>query len=47
MHSSDDPAALLAVVRDIARPEGENFVSIAAETTVARAVRDHLLNERG
>jgi NADPH-dependent ferric siderophore reductase len=44
---ADDPSALLAVVRNIALPEGDGFVWIAAETTVARALRDHLLTERG
>ena len=44
---ADDPTALLSALRDIALPEGDGFVWIAAETTVARAVRDYLSAERG
>lgn len=44
---ADDPAALLTVLRNIALPEGDGFVWVAGETTVARAVRDHLVTERG
>jgi len=45
--SADDPAALLTVLRNLALPEGDGFVWIAAETAVARAVQDYLLGERG
>ena len=43
---ADDPEALLAVLRDIELPQGDGFVWIAAETTVARAVRAYILDER-
>lgn len=46
-NQADDPTALLSALRNIALPEGDGFVWIAAETTVARAVRDYLSAERG
>lgn len=44
---ADDPATVLAALRDVVLPEGEGFVWIAAETVVARAVRDYFTTERG
>lgn len=45
--SADDPAPILAQLREIPLPDGDGFAFVAAEATVARAVRDHLATERG
>lgn len=42
-----DPAPLLAALESLDWPEGEGFVWIAAEATVARALRAHVLDVRG
>lgn len=44
---ADDPAPVLDALRELALPQGDGFVWIAAEARVARAARDHLVNERG
>ncbi len=41
-----DPTPLLTAVRNIDLPKGDGFVWIAAEAGVARALRDHFLEER-
>ncbi len=41
-----DPAALLGALEGLALPEGKGFVWIAAEAGVARALRDHVQNQR-
>lgn len=42
-----DPSLLLALLQTIDPPEGDGFLWIAAEATVARAARDYLVNTRG
>jgi NADPH-dependent ferric siderophore reductase/DNA-binding PadR family transcriptional regulator len=42
-----DPAPLLAAVRTIDLPPGQGFVWIAAEAAVAKALKQHFLEERG
>lgn len=42
----DDPEPLLAALGQIALPEGEGYVWIGAEATVARALRDEILEVR-
>lgn len=44
---ADDPMALLAAVARFAWPEGDGFVWIAAEAAVARAIRTHMLEDKG
>ena len=44
---ANDPAPLLDAVRALTLPEGDGFVWIAAEARVARALRDHIVGERG
>jgi NADPH-dependent ferric siderophore reductase len=46
LSAAADPAALLAMVQsfDLSR---DTFVWIAAEARVARAIRDHIVNDRG
>lgn len=48
LHRPDaaDPAAPLAAATALKLPEGRGFVWIAAESKVARALRDHFLTER-
>lgn len=43
----DDAATLRAAVAALVFPPGEGFVSIAAENSVARALRSYLVGERG
>lgn len=43
----DDAARLLAALRAIDWPQGEGYVWIAAEAGVAKALRQHVLEERG
>lgn len=43
---SSDAAGALAALDALTLPEGRGFVWIAAEAGVARALRDHMLNER-
>jgi NADPH-dependent ferric siderophore reductase len=43
----DDQTRLLAALRALAWPEGEGYVWIAAEAGVAKALRAHVLEERG
>lgn len=47
LSGADDPAPFLAALAGIGLPPGEGFVWIAAEATVARSVRDYLVEERG
>ncbi len=42
-----DPAPLLAAVQAIDLPPGQGFVWIAAEAAVAKALKQHFLEERG
>jgi NADPH-dependent ferric siderophore reductase len=44
---ADDATLLLGALQDIALPAGEGYVWIAAETTVARALRAHVLDTLG
>jgi len=44
---ADDPAPVLDALKELALPQGDGFVWIAAEVNVARAARDHLVKERG
>ena len=44
--SAGDPALLLERLRDVKFPVGEYFAWIAAETQVARALRQYLVSER-
>ncbi len=44
---ADDAGPLLDTLRGLALPPGDGFVFVAAEATVARAIRDHFLTERG
>lgn len=44
---ADDPAPVLAALEKLALPEGEGFVWIAAEASVARAARDYMVGQRG
>lgn len=48
VHRADaaDPAPLLAAVTSLILPSGPGFIWVAAETGVARAIRQHLLEER-
>jgi len=41
-----DPAPVLAALKQIDLPAGDGFIWIASEAQVARALRDHVLNER-
>ena len=43
----DDGARLLAAARALAWPSGDGYVWIAAEAGDAKALRDHVLGERG
>ncbi len=47
LHRADDPAPLLVALRHIELPQGDGFVWIAAEASVARAVRDELVGRHG
>lgn len=47
LDAADDPAPLLSVLRSLPWPDGDGFVWIAAEAKVARAVREHVLADRG
>ena len=47
LERADDPAPVLDALRELALPQGNGFVWIAAEARVARAARDHLVRERG
>jgi NADPH-dependent ferric siderophore reductase len=42
-----EAAALLAAVRGLTLPPGEGYAWIAGESHMARALREHLVNERG
>jgi NADPH-dependent ferric siderophore reductase len=42
-----DAGALLAAARRLSLPAGDGYVWIAAESHVARALREHFLSERG
>lgn len=42
-----NPEALIAALRGLDLPAGKGFVWIGTESTVARAARDHIQNERG
>ena len=42
---ADDPAPLLAALKRLELPPGDGFIWIAAEGTVARALRRHVLEE--
>jgi NADPH-dependent ferric siderophore reductase len=44
---SDDASLLRAALDDYALPEGEGFVWIAAEASVARNIRTYIVDERG
>lgn len=44
---SDDAGLLLAALADHVLPPGDGFVWIAAEASVARTVRHHVVDERG
>ena len=44
---NDDPAPLHEALRGLTLPEGDGFIWIAAEAKVARALRDHVRNDRG
>lgn len=44
---ADDPDALIAALTALDLPEGDGFVWIAAEAKVVRALRSHIVNERG
>lgn len=44
---SDDPAAILAALEGVTLPKGDGFVWVAAEASVARAVRDYIVGKRG
>lgn len=41
-----DPAALVDAAKSVILPEGKGFIWIAAEAKVARALKDHFLDER-
>lgn len=41
-----DPAALLEAIKGLTLPEGDGFIWIAAEATVTRALRAHVLEDR-
>jgi len=45
--SSDDSALLRAALGDYALPKGDGFVWIAAEASVARSMRNHLVSDLG
>lgn len=45
--ASDDTAALRAALDAITLPQGEGFVWIAAEATVARSLRSYIVETRG
>ena len=45
--AADDPAPVLAALAGIPLPPGEGHVFIAAEAGVARALRRHIVEERG
>jgi len=51
LYRADAPAGeaepLLSAVRGLTLPPGEGYVWIAGESHVARALREHLINERG
>ena len=47
LDQAEDPAPLLSAVKALALPQGDGFVWIAAEARVARALREHLVRERG
>lgn len=42
-----DPGVALGLVNEIALPDGKGFIWIAAEASVARALRDHFVTEKG
>lgn len=46
LSAADDPAALLTILKTV-EIEPETFVWVAAEAAVARAIRHHLVAERG
>ncbi|HVI52490.1 MAG TPA: siderophore-interacting protein [Candidatus Sulfotelmatobacter sp.] len=46
IEAASDPAFLLAALKTLELPPGDGFVWIAAEATVARALRDHMTGER-
>jgi NADPH-dependent ferric siderophore reductase len=43
----DDATRLLSALRGITWPQGEGYVWIAAEAAVAKALRSHVVDERG
>ncbi|MDF0491435.1 siderophore-interacting protein [Sphingomonas sp. H39-1-10] len=45
--TADDAVLLRAVLKDWEPPAGEGFVWIAAESSVARAIRSYIVDERG
>ena len=45
--SSDDAALLRAALADHALPSGDGFVWIAAEASVARSLRNHIIDDLG
>lgn len=47
LERADDPAPVVAALAQLSLPQGDGFAWIAAEARVARAARDHLVNERG
>lgn len=45
-HQASDPAPVLDLLETTLLPEGDGFIWIATEASIARAVRDYLVNTR-
>lgn len=47
LDAANDPAPLMAVVKDLAMPAGDVYVWVAGESDIVKLLRRHLVEERG